>query len=71
MHTNSETDILQPQDWIFPVPIAYGPGRLSEIGLRCSNLGLSNPLIVTDRGSRELPFVSKLQSLLSGSEKYR
>jgi alcohol dehydrogenase class IV len=67
MHTNSETDILQPQDWIFPVPIAYGPGRLSEIGQRCAGMGLANPLIVTDRGSRDLPFVARLQGFLSAA----
>ena len=24
-------NFLEPQDWSFPVPIIYGPGRLSEI----------------------------------------
>lgn len=57
-------DILEPQDWTFPIPIAYGPGRLSEIGQRCAALGLSNPLIVTDKGSRDLPFISQLQTYL-------
>lgn len=57
-------DLLAPQDWTFPVPIAYGPGRLSEIGRRCAGLGLRNPLIVTDRGSRALPFIGELQSHL-------
>lgn len=51
-------------DWGFPVPIAYGPGRLAEIGQRCMNLGIHNPLIVTDRGSRDLPFIERLQSSL-------
>ena len=48
-----ETDraaMLAPQDWSFPVPIAYGPGRLAEIGRRCGGMGLRNPLIVTDGG---------------------
>jgi alcohol dehydrogenase class IV len=48
---------LEPQDWTFPVPIAYGPGRLKEIAAMCSAAGISKPLIVTDRGSRELPFI--------------
>ena len=58
-------DILEPQDWSFPIPIAYGPGRLSEIGQRCAAMGLLNPLIVTDKGSRDLPFISKLHSYLA------
>ena len=58
-------EILEPQDWTFPIPIAYGPGRLSEIGQRCAAMGLSNPLIVTDKGSRDLPFISQLQEYLA------
>jgi len=65
MHTNSEAEILQPKDWIFPVPIAYGPGRLSEIGTRCTAMGASNPLIVTDQGSRDLPFIERLHTYLT------
>ena len=61
----TEDDILEPQDWSFPIPIAYGPGRLSEIGQRCAAMGLLNPLIVTDKGSRNLPFISKLHSYLA------
>ena len=57
-------DLLAPQDWTFPVPIAYGPGRLAEIGDRCAGPGLRNPLIVTDRGSRALPFIAELQAHL-------
>ena len=31
----NETDILSNQDWTFPTNIAYGPGRLKEIGGIC------------------------------------
>ena len=61
----TDDDILEPQDWSFPIPIAYGPGRLSAIGQRCAAMGLLNPLIVTDNGSRNLPFISKLHSYLA------
>ena len=49
------------------MPIAYGPGRLSEIGKMCRTLGVTRPLIVTDRGSQNLPFISQLEDFLSGS----
>ncbi len=62
--TPIDPTILASHDWGFPVPIAYGPGRLAEIGSRCLAMGLGNPLIVTDRGSRGLPFIARLQSLL-------
>ncbi len=51
---------LDSQDWTFPVPIAYGPGRLKEIAGFCRVAGMSNPLIVTDRGSASLAFIANL-----------
>ena len=61
----NDPSILLAHDWNFPVPIAYGPGRLAEIGQKCVALGVGNPLIVTDRGSRELSFVGRLVNFLS------
>jgi alcohol dehydrogenase class IV len=58
-------ELLARQDWTFPVPIAYGPGRFSELGKHCIAAGISNPLIVTDRGSKDLPFIKQAQSHLS------
>ncbi|MEO1459622.1 MAG: iron-containing alcohol dehydrogenase, partial [Pseudomonadota bacterium] len=58
-------DLLQPQDWTFPVPIAYGPGCLATIGARCAAMEIEAPLIMTDRGSRSLGFVGELQRLLA------
>ncbi len=55
-----QSRLLEAHDWSFPVPIAYGPGRLAEIGAKCVALGVRNPLIVTDRGSRSLPFIAEL-----------
>jgi len=60
-------EILTPQDWGFPVPISYGPGRLAEIGKACISLDIKNPLIVTDSGSKELPFIERLKEILMGS----
>ena len=63
----NDPSILLTHDWNFPVPIAYGPGRLAEIGQKCVSLGVRNPLIVTDRGSRELAFISRLVEYLLGA----
>ena len=54
------SNLLDAQDWSFPVPIAYGPGRRREIAACCRQAGMARPLIVTDRGSRDLPFISDL-----------
>ncbi|MEM7599564.1 MAG: iron-containing alcohol dehydrogenase [Pseudomonadota bacterium] len=56
---------LDNQDFGFPVPIAYGPGRLAEIADLCAAHAITRPLIVTDRGSRDLPFIDRLADLLS------
>jgi len=61
---SDDPTMLATHDWGFPVPIAFGPGRLAEIGRRCQGLGIRNPMIVTDRGSRDLPFISRLRAVL-------
>ena len=62
-----ENFLSENSDWGFPIPIAYGPGRLNEIGEFCRKFKVFNPLIVTDKGSKELPFVSRLATLLENS----
>ena len=58
-------NFLEPQDWSFPVPIVYGPGRLHEIAELSVRAGMNKPLVVTDRRSAALPFIADLQSHLS------
>lgn len=60
-------NLLEVQDWTFPVPIAYGPGRLKEIAAMCTRAGMSRPLLVTDRGSLDLPFISGVERYLQAS----
>ncbi|MEM7255411.1 MAG: iron-containing alcohol dehydrogenase [Pseudomonadota bacterium] len=50
---------LDPADWSFPVPIRYGPGRVRELPSLCEALGSTRPLVVTDRGSQDLPFIAE------------
>ena len=64
----NKEEILAPQDWGFPVPIAYGPGRFYEIETYCSENKITNPLIVTDSGSVNLPFIDKLVEILKQSK---
>ena len=63
----ASVDLLKPQDWTFPIPIAYGPGRLREIAEHCHRVGISRPLIVTDQGSRQLPFIDQLLGYLKAA----
>ena len=48
-------NFLEPQDWSFPVPIVYGPGRLSEIADLSTRAGMTKPLIVAVQACRFLP----------------
>ena len=61
---SDEKFLNKSMDWNFPIPIAYGRGRLNEISAFCSRFKISNPLIVTDKGSKKLPFVRRLTTLL-------
>lgn len=37
-------------NWSYPTQIRFGAGRLSELGAACREVGMQNPLLVTDRG---------------------
>lgn len=58
-------NLLEAQDWTFPIPIAYGPGRLAEIADFCRDAGMKKPLLVTDRGSQGLPFIASIRQTLA------
>ena len=47
-------------DWHHPTHIRFGPGRIKELPEVCWHLGISAPLIVTDRGVSRLPFVKSI-----------
>ena len=53
------------QDWPYPIPTHYGAGRLRELPAICQRIGMQRPLIVTDNGSRDLPFIEAAQGLLA------
>ncbi|MRI31764.1 alcohol dehydrogenase [Endozoicomonas sp. OPT23] len=48
-------------NWNYPTTIRSGIGRINDLPAACSELGMQNPLIVTDPGLAELPMV--LQAL--------
>ncbi len=56
---------LETVDWTFPVPIKYGPGRFAELAATCRAAGSERPLVITDRGSRDLDFVERALAVLS------
>ena len=55
-------DYLSYQNWTFPVPILYGPGRIKELSEICQTKGIKKPLVVTDNGSKNLKFIENILS---------
>jgi alcohol dehydrogenase class IV len=53
--------------WNYPTPIRFGPGRIAELADACRELGMSRPLLVTDRGLLPLPITAKAMDVLTGS----
>ena len=68
MTDKEKENLLANHDWSFPVPIAYGPGRLKTLAQQASDLALTHPLIVTDKGSAALPFIETLQQVLRSAD---
>lgn len=56
---------LNHQTWTVPLPMEYGPGVRNKLVALCRQFNITRPLIVTDQGSLNLPFVAELQNLLN------
>lgn len=51
--------------WHYPTQMRFGRGRINELPECCKELGMSNPLLVTDTGLAEDLMISAAQSILS------
>ncbi|MFK7857586.1 MAG: iron-containing alcohol dehydrogenase [Granulosicoccus sp.] len=51
-------------NWHYPTPIRFGAGRITEIADACNSVGIKRPLLVTDRGLRDLPITQSALTLL-------
>ena len=46
-------------NWNYPTAIRFGCGRINELADACDELGISRPLLITDKGIAALPIVTK------------
>ncbi len=46
-------------NWNFPTPIRFGSGRITELADACQSLGISRPLLITDRGLAQSQIVAR------------
>ena len=42
-------------NWSYPTTIRFGAGRIQELGEACKAAGMTNPILITDRGLAALP----------------
>ena len=54
-------------NWSYPTNIWFGAGRISELGKACESSGLKRPLLVTDRGLRDLPITTTALDVLENA----
>ncbi len=53
----SELDALRG-NWNYPTSVRFGVGRVVELADACKTLGMTNPLLVTDKALASLPMVA-------------
>jgi len=46
-------------NWNYPTAMRFGVGRINELGTACVELGMKNPLLVTDPGLAALPMIGE------------
>src|SRR5690606_41571266 len=51
-------------NWSFPTAVRFGAGRIRELPKVLGEVGISNPLLVTDPGLASLPVVASTLKLL-------
>lgn len=54
-------------NWNYPTPIRFGVGRIKEIGEACQSAGITRPLLVTDRGLKDLAITRATLDLLEAA----
>lgn len=50
--------------WSYPTRVLFGPGRLRELAAACAEAGIARPLLVTDRGLRDMGITARALDLL-------
>ena len=54
-------------NWSYPTAIKFGAGRIAELPQACAQAGITRPLLVTDRGLRDLPITTATLDILEAA----
>ncbi len=51
-------------NWSYPTAVRFGAGRIAELAEACVAVGISRPLLVTDKGLAPLPITAQAMEIL-------
>jgi alcohol dehydrogenase class IV len=54
-------------NWSYPTAIKFGAGRIAELPEACAQTGMKRPLLVTDRGLRDLPITAATLDIMEAA----
>ncbi|MGI3183557.1 iron-containing alcohol dehydrogenase [Nioella aestuarii] len=54
-------------NWSYPTAIKFGAGRIAELADACAQTGMKRPLLVTDRGLRDLPITAATLDIMEAA----
>ena len=54
-------------NWSYPTTLKFGAGRIAELVDACAQVGITKPLLVTDRGLAPLPITSATLDILEAA----
>ncbi|MCC5993752.1 MAG: iron-containing alcohol dehydrogenase [Rhodobacteraceae bacterium] len=54
-------------NWSYPTTIKFGAGRISELAAQCKAVGITRPLLVTDRALAALPITARALDILDAA----
>ncbi|GGE15895.1 dehydrogenase [Primorskyibacter flagellatus] len=54
-------------NWSYPTAIRFGAGRISELPEACVAAGISNPLLVTDKGLKSMEITTRALDILDAA----
>ena len=55
------------RNWSYPTPIKFGVGRIAELAEQCKAVGLTKPLLVTDKALASLPITAQALAILEAA----
>ena len=59
---------MQKYNWNYPTTIWVGENRINDIAIACKSLGITKPLLVTDKGLADSNILKNTLSILNNQK---